>query len=397
MNHGSEQPLTLREGRFSRLEAVAWWSQERLRAARVLVVGAGALGNEVIKNLCLLGIGRLVIVDMDRVEEHNLCRSVLFRAQHEGQPKAACAARAARELYPDVAARGLVGNVLADVGLGWFRHADVVVGALDNREARLFVNRACAEVARPWIDGGIDVLNGIVRGFAPPQTACYECTLGAADWELLAKRRSCALLARRAAAERGTPTTPTTAAVIGAIQAQEVVKRLHGLESLAGTGYAFEGLRHTSYAVQYPIAPECPWHEPPPPIEDAPGATSQTPLCRIADWAASRLGGLDAIDLSRELVAVLECPGCNRQTEVWRPLEHVRADEATCPRCGAECVPRLIHSVTAGQAAMERTATQLGLPPYDLIWCRHGTQAVAVALDGDPWNEGGAECAGGGA
>ena len=161
----------------------------------------------------------------------------------------------ARALPGDPRESALVGNVLAEVGLGCFRWAQIVVGALDNREARVFVNSACAEVQRPWIDGAIDVLNGVVRGFAPPATACYECTMGQVDWEILAKRRSCTLLARQALAEGGTPTTSTTASVIGAIQAQEVVKRLHGLESLNGPRIC---LRGAPSSFLHRRVPDCP-------------------------------------------------------------------------------------------------------------------------------------------
>ena len=181
----------LSQGRFARFEAIQWWEQSRLSSAHVLVVGAGALGNEVIKNLALLGVGNVVVVDMDRIEVSNLSRSVLFRPSDEDQPKAVVAARSARDIYPDIRIRAIAGNVLSDVGLGYFRWAQVVVGALDNREARVFVNQACAQVGRPWIDGGIEVLGGIVRGFAPPESACYECTMGQADWDQLAMRRSC--------------------------------------------------------------------------------------------------------------------------------------------------------------------------------------------------------------
>jgi len=241
----AEPVLRLQEGRFARLEAVTWWDRERLRRARVLVVGAGALGNEVIKNLALLGVGHLTIVDRDRVETSNLCRSVLFRAGDEGRPKAECAAERAQELYPELEVGVRVADVLADVGLGEFRRADVVVGALDNRSARVFVNEVCARLGRPWFDGGIEVLQGIVRGFSPPTTACYECTMSEADWQALDVRRSCSLLARRAAERGGTPTTPTMASVIGALQAQEVVKLLHGHEALLGRGLFVEAGSHT--------------------------------------------------------------------------------------------------------------------------------------------------------
>jgi molybdopterin/thiamine biosynthesis adenylyltransferase len=379
---GQRTDISLQEGRFSRFEAIKWWDQSLLRGARVLVVGAGALGNEVIKNLALLGVGSVVIADMDRIETSNLCRSVLFRAGDEGKLKAVAAADAARAIYPELLALPLTGNILADAGLGWFRWAQVVVGALDNREARVFVNQACAQVGRPWVDGGIDVLSGIVRGFAPPATACYECTMGSADWDLLAKRRSCSLLARAAMKEGGTPTTPTTAAVIGAIQAQEVVKQLHGLESLAGAGYVFEGLAHSSYNVKYPISPDCPWHEPAVPVE-ATAWSAQVKLREVWNWAAARFGGLDAIDLSREMVERLECPACKRDRPVWVPIDSISAEQAVCPACGGECVPHFVHSLGANSPLLDMTAGELGLPKWDILWARRGEQAVGIELTGD--------------
>ena len=77
MSQALPTALTLTEGRFARLEAIEWWDQSLLRNARILVVGAGALGNEIIKNLALLGVGNVIIVDMDRIELSNLSRSVL--------------------------------------------------------------------------------------------------------------------------------------------------------------------------------------------------------------------------------------------------------------------------------------------------------------------------------
>lgn len=378
-----EIPLVLSEDRFERFGRISWWDQARLREARVLVVGAGALGNEVIKNLCLLGIGHLAIADMDRVEQSNLSRSVLFRDSDEGLPKAEAAAKASRHLYPAVEVLPLVGNVLGEVGLGWFRWAEVVVGALDNREARLFVNSSCATVSRPWIDGGIEVLNGIVRGFAPPQTACYECTMSETDWEQVNQRRSCSLLARRASAEGGTPTTPTTASVIGAIQAQEVVKRLHGLETLAGCGFVFEGLSHSSYPISYPVNPDCPWHSDPPPTEAVEEFDCDTPLQKLWEYGQQRLGGLDAIDLARELVASLACPRCGKTQTVYLPEHRITEDDAICRECGAERVPSFIHSLSADSSHLKMTASQLGLPRWDIFWARRGEETLGIELAGD--------------
>ena len=371
------------DGRFARFKTIKWWDQALLKNARVMVVGAGALGNEVIKNLALLGVGNILIVDMDRIEESNLSRSVLFRKQDEGEFKAHAAARAANEIYPGCKTIALTANVLSDVGLGYFRWAQVVVGALDNREARVFVNQACAQVGRPWIDGGIDVLNGIVRGFAPPATACYECTMGQADWDLLAKRRSCSLLARKAMSEGGTATTPTTASVVGAVQAQEVVKQLHGLETLRGRGYVFEGLTHNSFTVNYRLDPECRWHGQAIAIEEDDHFNYHTSMRAVWERASAQLGGLDAIDLSRELIDTMHCPACNTSKPVRRSAETVSEEEIVCDRCGQECVPRFFHSLTADSPLLELTPAQLGLPRWDVVWPRFGEKMIGIEMTAD--------------
>src|SRR5262249_50330861 len=146
------------------------WRQERLAAARVLVVGAGALGNEVIKNLVLVGTGTVYVIDVDTVEPSNLSRSVLFRAGDGGRAKADVAAVRAREINPDVTLIPIHGDVINDLGLGLFADVDVVIGCLDNREARLWVNRQCWKVGTPWVDAGIQEIQGVVKVFVPPDS-----------------------------------------------------------------------------------------------------------------------------------------------------------------------------------------------------------------------------------
>jgi molybdopterin/thiamine biosynthesis adenylyltransferase len=368
--------------RFSRLQAIPWWDQGRLAAARVLVIGAGALGNEVLKNLALLGVGRIAVVDRDTVERSNLSRSVLFRESDEGRPKAERAAAAVKGLAPSSRVQPVVADVLAEVGLGLFRWADVVVGAVDNREARVFVNAACARTGRPWFDGGIEVLQGLARGFAPPGTACYECTMTARDWQLVEQRRSCAFLARRAVAARGTPTTPTTASVVAALQVQEVVKLLHGLPSLLGRGVFFDGLAHESYAVAYPLKPDCPWHDPPAEIVPLP-LTSEDPLHAVRDAARERLGHVESLELSREIVASLHCSSCDVEESVMRAPEHVDESRAVCPQCEKPRAPRFLHTLTGDDELLARTAAQIGLPRWDVVWARRGDDTIGFELAGD--------------
>ena len=94
--------INTEENRFSRFELIRWWDQKRLTNAKILVIGAGALGNEIIKNLALLGIGNIIVVDFDKIEPSNLSRSVLFRERDRGRFKAEVAAERAKDLYPDL-------------------------------------------------------------------------------------------------------------------------------------------------------------------------------------------------------------------------------------------------------------------------------------------------------
>src|SRR4051794_3926885 len=80
--------LRIEESRYERLEQISWWQQATLRRAKILVAGAGALGNEILKHLALLGIGRVVVVDFDRIELSNLSRAIFFRAADAGSAKA---------------------------------------------------------------------------------------------------------------------------------------------------------------------------------------------------------------------------------------------------------------------------------------------------------------------
>ena len=155
------------------------FSQERIRNARFMVVGCGALGNEVLKNLALFGAEHIVLVDFDEVEAGNLSRSVLFTRQdaESHRRKVQVAARRLTEMNPRMEVVPMDGDIAYDVGLGWIRRTDVVIGCVDSRWARYCINRLCMRAGVPWVDGGISQLEGTVRVFAPGEN-CYACSLG---------------------------------------------------------------------------------------------------------------------------------------------------------------------------------------------------------------------------
>ena len=209
--------------------------QERTAKARVMVVGCGALGNEVLKNLVLMGIRPIVVVDFDTVEADNLSRSVLFTQEDaaKGRRKVEVVAERLRGMNPEVDVKTIYGDIGYDVGLGLIRRMDVVIGCVDSRWARYQINRLCMRAGKPWVDGGIDGLEGTARVFKPGEN-CYACNLGPEGLRDLRTRMSCAGVIRRAMAAGKAPTTSIIASVIGAVQVQEALKLIHEEETKAG-------------------------------------------------------------------------------------------------------------------------------------------------------------------
>src|SRR5258708_3258474 len=146
------------EDRFSRFRLIGWWDQEKIRAARVLVIGAGALGNEILKNLALLGFSNIVVVDLDSIESSNLSRSILYRAKDIGRRKADVAAEAVREIFSEASVHPITANVVTGLGLGLFGSADLGLSRLHHREARGWIKRSACEMNKPVMSGAIEGL-----------------------------------------------------------------------------------------------------------------------------------------------------------------------------------------------------------------------------------------------
>lgn len=357
------------EDRYSRLRLIQWWEQDKLRAARVLVVGAGALGNEVLKNLALVGIGQLQIVDCDLVEFSNLTRSVLYRRTDCGTAKAVAAAQALRDLNPDLSIDVIVGNVITEVGLGHFRDADVVIGCLDNREARLWLNRCCWKVGRPWIDGGIQEISGVTQVFVPADGPCYECGMTDTDYQLISLRYSCPMLPREAVASGNTPTTPTIASFVGGLQVQEALKLLHGLPTAAGSALVFNGVTNQFYQTRLPRREDCLSHESyPEPVALAFRSERETAAMLFEAVRALRPEtGQMRLVLDRDLLVATICSECGARRTLMCPAMSAPHDALTCQECGQKTHLELTHAVNEGTVLAAQRLISLGIPPYDIV------------------------------
>lgn len=372
------------EDRYSRLRLIPWWDQEKLKNACILVVGAGAIGNELIKNLALLGIGSILIVDMDKIEQTNLTRSVLFRAGDVGRYKAEVAAERAMELNPDVCAKAFTGNIIDDIGLGVFARVDVVLGGLDNREARLAINQNCYKLGKTFIDGAIEALGGFARVFAPPGP-CYECTMTEADWRMINQRKSCALLTHEQMAEGKIPTTPTSSSIIAGVQVQEMLKILHadrGLPTLAGKGYVFNGLTHDSFIVEYQKKPDCMSHDAYGPAEKMPWRAEETTLEQVLEKAQADLGEGAVVDFDRDIASVASC-ACGHQKPLFAPVHKLRGADLACPECGKTMRFETFHTLTGEEDFLNKTLGETGIPPLHIFCGRRGMEERYYECTGD--------------
>ncbi len=376
--------LDINENRYSRFELIPWWSQELLHNSTIMVVGAGAIGNELIKNLALLGIGKIVIIDMDMIEQTNLSRSILYRMSDVGKYKAEVAAEKAMEINPDIKAIALKSNIVTDIGLGVFRKMDVVLGGLDNREARLAINQSCYKVNKPWIDGAIEVLNGFARVFVPPGP-CYECTMTENDWKLINKRKSCALLTHEQMLEGKTPTTPTSSSIIAGVQVQEMLKLLHKdrkLPTLAGKGYVFNGLTHDSFVVEYQRKQECMSHDLYENIKEMPWSARTLSIKDILDQAKKDLGDNSIIEFDRDIVTTATC-SCGASKEIYNLVNRIRNKDIICEKCGKTMRFETIHSIYGNEKFLDKKLFDIGIPLFHIISARSGLNYIHYELSND--------------
>ena len=370
--------------RYHTFGYISWWQQEVVRNATVMVIGAGALGNEVIKNLALMGIGNILIADFDTIEDSNLSRSVLFRADDRGRRKVDAAAEAAKAINPDVKVKAWHGDINYEMGLGVFRHVDAIVGCLDNREARLSINRFSWAVDRPWVDGAIQELMGIVRVFRPGEGACYECTLTDLDYQIINLRYSCPLLARQDILMGKVPTTPTSASIVAAFQTQEALKLLHDMEVQPGKALMINGLTNDIYLTEYPVKEACMSHSRLEPIIELPEATAaETTLADLLAIARERLGPEAVLEFDSELVIAMTCNSCGNEEPIFKRMARLYEDAAACPVCGAKREMRMTHRITGEEAFLERTFAEVDVPPLGIVRARNGSERIYYELTGD--------------
>ena len=235
--------------RYSRhilLPEVGGAGQARLRAARVLVVGAGGLGSPILLYLAAAGVGTIGLVDDDVVDLSNLQRQVAHTTERVGQPKVHSAAIAARAINPAVSIEAHRTRFGAGNALDLVRAYDIVCDGSDNFATRFLVSDACVLAGRTLVSAAVLRFDGQVSTFAPHRGGpCYRCLHPAPPQGPVVSCSEAGILG-------------AVTGVMGALQATEVLKEIMGIgEGLVGRLLIWDALTARVRTVRLPRDPAC--------------------------------------------------------------------------------------------------------------------------------------------
>jgi len=383
-------------------DLLSWFKIDKTKNAKIMVVGAGALGNEVLKNLALFGVGHIVIVDYDQIEYSNLTRSILFRPEDadKGYYKAEIAAKRLKEINPTIEVQAICGDLSSGVGLGVYRRMDVVIGCLDGVWARMLLNRQCFKANKIFIDGGIGDLDGYVSAYQLG-VDCYECHLS--EKEKMAAKTSkmpCAGVAQGNQKHGRLATTPVSASIIGAIQAQEAMKIIHKEEleagkftSIVGKMFKYDGT--TLYAPFYNDNSEyyddCIFHEEWEDIVEVSYLSANTTIKDTLQILKSVLN-TESVTIklvNDKFVDFLTSKSENKKFEVMLPASKIpdyidSSDELTDLTLNDGWVyQNEISEIDENFPYQDLTLRQIGIPYFDILKVEHEKGISYVELNAD--------------
>ncbi len=160
---------------FDRQERLSIWDQSIIEDSCVLIIGLGGTGGEVAKNLALLGIGKLILVDMDTIEFSNLNRQLLFSRSDIGKNKARVAKEVIKDRFNSSIDIDAYSDTIQSLPFSIFEEADIISGCVDNFLARQYINEHAIELSLPFIDSATDGYFGQVQSIDVKNTACLAC------------------------------------------------------------------------------------------------------------------------------------------------------------------------------------------------------------------------------
>lgn len=246
---------------FDRSRRIGWLDLDAVFRTKVLMVGAGALGNEVGKNLILSGFRHVTVVDMDHVVGSNLNRCLFFSREDvtKRNSKAEVVAHG-MNLLSEHAAVEPISSAIEELDDGVYKDHDLILGCLDNIATRLHVNSRSYRFGKTLIDGGMEGFVGRVLITDPPDGTCIQCGMNRSHAKVANLRFSCTgkdLVFH----EPRLPAEITTTSVISAIMVRECLKLVSGMtDMMLSNAFFYDGQRNVSEEMEFDIDPNCPNH-----------------------------------------------------------------------------------------------------------------------------------------
>lgn len=397
----------------ARQRLIDGWDADKIRNANIFVMGAGALGNETLKNLALLGNGYVFNADLDTIELSNLTRTVLFTQKDIGKEKSPLAVKRYLDmnLEPTAAADTFTGDIVYELGDGVFRRMDMVLGCLDNTETRMYANGICMRYNIPYIDAGINGLNYNLRVMKGHSYGCYACN--AAAYKLEDRfRMSCNVTQKKAAAQGKIATVQCASAIASGMQVQEAMKVLCGMNPEYGIEIHYQGLGGFMDKFRIPRDENCIHHLQPERSEviETPLSADNT-LKEFLEYTAfyekqhyeagERCDILTvASDKLRNFVTDVRCPSCGKTVRIYKPLYRVYEADFYCSECGSDPVKAREHNFenavtstavlaysleSTPEILQKLTLKELGIPALHVLAVRNeeGTREHYYELTGD--------------
>ena len=332
--------MSAADHRYLRHSLIDWFDQATLKNSSIAIIGCGAVGNEVSKNLALLGVGRLALFDLDHIEIHNLTRSVLFRDSDIGRSKAEVAALRLSDLDPGLTVSAYHGDFWETLALDLLKTMDCVICCVDNFEARIRINTLCALAKVNLVNTGIDskFAQAEVYPFATSErVACFECNLPLSAYERIQERYSCGWLKKISYVEKKVPTTIITSSISGALGVSLCLNLLRD-DVISGSKRIFQdsftGVSTLSLLDRNPECPGCSS------ISDR--VTILKGRADVQDIDLSGGGSDVRIVTSDPIVVSAQCVKCSSSTAGGRMSVRRAADfssaDMQCITCGSDSV-----------------------------------------------------------
>lgn len=307
---------------------------EVIRNTRILVVGIGAGGNELLKNLVLMGFGKFTLVDFDPIENTNLSRTTLFTKKDIGKSKALVAAERLTEMClhesPNIV--GLNAKI-QDIGRRMFLNHDLVVCCVDTKNARVYINDWCVRLKKPFFEMGFEKF--VVQiSFFPNQSISDPCLRDfIGNTSMSGRRQSCSKLKMHDTQLRHIPTIQVAAALAGVFIATEIILFLKGESRLKNKMMQYAAQYHRVLEIDIEKSEQCSAHS----DHDLPryssNLNSKNTFKELFEEFRNEHNLECYISWQEEFIYKVECENCRKDIFIKRFKSEVYDNERWCSDC----------------------------------------------------------------